>query len=434
VSRKVVKVMRARWRTDVAAAVADVASVVMSSILPECQRQVEATVSLGAQLECSARFLSAPGRALLPEWRWNAIFRLRARRSSSVVEQLIRNQQVAGSIPAFGSACEPQILKTKIMLLNKTRSFLCSLCVLPILLSATAPAASASTNWNQISPALSPPARSYLAMAYDKASKKIVVFGGFDGREYLQDTWTFDGATWEKVETTVTPPARTNTQMAYDHRTRKIVLFGGYDGQKDLGDTWLWDGATLTWTQAAPAHSPKAVTGPMVFTDLNGRVDVFGGFSGNLYENTMWQWSGSDWRQLHPAQLPYARSSSAVGVDNRSKQIVLYGGLADVNPLNTWTYDGTTWMMESPAAQPLTVYGSAAAFEPNLDSVILFGGADGGVDQNTTWSWTESNWEQLFPAQSPPAREGFGMAWLFSADKLTRHRWATPGSCCPNEP
>ncbi|MBA3832131.1 MAG: hypothetical protein H0X34_09605 [Chthoniobacterales bacterium] len=147
----------------------------------------------------------------------------------------------------------------------------------------------------------------------------------------------------------------------------------------------------------------------MVFTDLNGRVDEFGGFSGNLYEGTMWQWSGSDWRQLHPSQLPFARSSSAVGVDNRSKQIVLYGGLGDVNPLNTWTYDGITWMLQSSATQPLTVYGASAAFEPNLDSVILFGETDGGVDQNRTWSWTGSNWRELFPRQSPEAREGAGM-------------------------
>jgi hypothetical protein len=199
--------------------------------------------------------------------------------------------------------------------------------------------------------------------------------------------------------------------MAYDYRTRKVVLFGGYDGRNDLGDTWLWDGTTSTWTQAAPAHSPKAVTGPMVFTDLAGRVDEFGGFAGNLYEGTMWQWSGADWNQLHLPQLPFARSSSAVGVNYPSKQIVLYGGLADVNPLNTWTYDGSTWTLESPATQPLTVYASSAAYEPHLAVVILFGGGNGGVDQDTTWSWSGSNWEQLFPAQSPPAREGAGMAY-----------------------
>src|SRR5438874_13630157 len=120
------------------------------------------------------------------------------------------------------------------MKLNRLRSFFCSLSLLSLMLAAAAPAAQASTDWNQLFPIASPSARSYLAMAYDNASKKIIVFGGFDGRGYLQDTWTFDGTTWEKVGTATAPSARTNAQMAYDHRTRKVVLFGGYDGQKDL--------------------------------------------------------------------------------------------------------------------------------------------------------------------------------------------------------
>ena len=198
--------------------------------------------------------------------------------------------------------------------------------------------------------------------------------------------------------------------MAYDRRTRKVVLFGGYNGTY-LGDTWLWEGVTSTWTQAAPTHSPKAVTAPMVFTGLNGRVDEFGGFSGNLYAGTMGEWDGADWRQIHAAMLPYARSSAGVGVNYRTKQVVLFGGLADVNPVNTWTYDGTTWTLQSPATQPAWVYSSSAVFDPGLNTVILFGGGSGGIDQDTTWSWNGSNWEQLFPAQSPGPREDAGIAY-----------------------
>lgn len=254
-------------------------------------------------------------------------------------------------------------------------------------------------------------------MTYDRASQKIVLFGGFDGRGYLNDTWTFDGTTWARIVTPTAPSPRANVQMAYDIRTRKVVLFGGYDGRKDLGDTWLWDGLSSTWTQAAPAHSPKAVTGPMLFTDLNGRVDEFGGFDGNLYQSTMYRWSGSDWRQLHPATVPYARSSAAVGVNRVIKQIVMFGGLGDVNPFNTWTYNGTTWTMESPPTQPPLVYAGSAVFDPNLNAVLLFGGGNGGSGENSTWSWDGSNWQQLFPTTSPGSREGAGIAY----DAALRH-------------
>ena len=91
----------------------------------------------------------------------------------------------------------------------------------------------------------------------------------------------------------------------------------------------------------------------------------------------------------------------------------MFGGLADVNPNNTWTYDGTTWTEQSPAVQPPLVYAASAVFDPGLQGVVLFGGGSGGEDQNSTWLWDQVavTWTRLFPAQSPPAREGAGMAY-----------------------
>src|SRR5438876_5501933 len=268
-------------------------------------------------------------------------------------------------------------------------------CCTAIAFGADASMSSPDTaSWVQLSPASSPPARSYLAMAYDPASGKIIMFGGFDGTGYLNDTWTFDGVTWTQVATNTPPPARAAAQMAYDSVTQKVVLFGGFDGANYLGDTWLWDGTTSQWRHARTAHHPPRVTGPMLFPDPNGRVDYFGGFDGHFYQLTMWQWSGSDWTQLSPATVPFARSSAAVATNPTIDQVVLFGRLADVNPNNTWTYNGATWTLQSPVKQPLLVYAASAAFDPNINAVILFGGGSGGVDQNTTWQWfvTGGNW------------------------------------------
>jgi hypothetical protein len=57
------------------------------------------------------------------------------------------------------------------------------------------------------------------------------------------------------------------------------------------------------------------------------------------------------------------------------------------------------------------VYASSTVFDPNLKAVVLFGGGSGGVDQNSTWAWTGSNWKQLVPTQWPGAREGAGIAY-----------------------
>src|SRR5436190_3022418 len=288
-------------------------------------------------------------------------------------------------------------------------------CCLSIAFAASAAAAHFSLlDWIELSPNNPPPARSYLAMTYDPVSGKIIAFGGFDGTGYLNDTWSFDGTSWAQIATQSAPPARAAAQMTYDSVIQKVVLFGGYDGTNYLGDTWLWDGTTSQWTQAAPTHHPRPVTGPMLFPDPNGRVDLFGGFDGHFYQLTMWQWTGFDWRRLSPATVPYARSSAAVATNHTSDQVVLFGGLADVNPNNTWTYDGTTWTLQSPRTQPVLVYAASAAFDPNINAVILFGGGSGGVDQNTTWRWlvARGSWKQVTTTPSPPPREGAGMAYL----------------------
>jgi Galactose oxidase, central domain len=279
-----------------------------------------------------------------------------------------------------------------------------------------------SASWVQLSPGSSPPARSYLAMTYDPDSSRIIMFGGFDGTGYLNDTWTFDGVTWTQVVVSHSPPVRANAQIAYDSVTHKVVLFGGYNGTNYLGDTWLWDGTTSRWTRARTAHRPRPVTGPMLFPDPNGRVNLFGGFDGHFYQLTMWEWTGSDWTQLFPAAVPFARSGAAVATTPTIDQVVLFGGLADVNPNNTWTYNSTTWTLQSPVNQPLLVYAASAAFDPNINAVILFGGGSGGVDQNTTWQWFVSggfwNWALVATTQSPPPREGAGMAYLPALGRL----------------
>ena len=43
-------------------------------------------------------------------------------------------------------------------------------------------------------------------MTYDPASGKVIMFGGFDGTGYLNDTWMFDGISWTRIATRLSPP------------------------------------------------------------------------------------------------------------------------------------------------------------------------------------------------------------------------------------
>ncbi len=250
-------------------------------------------------------------------------------------------------------------------------------------------------------------------MAYDWVSGKLVMFGGFSDQGYLNDTWTFDGATWTKLSPAIAPPPRTASSMAFDYPSRKLVLFGGYSfGHGYFGDTWIFDGATGQWSATSPTLSPTAVTKPMAFPDpISGMVDVFGGFDGRFYQAGTFQWTGTTWIQLHPATSPSARSAGVTASNAAAKNVVLYGGLGDMRPDNTWTWDGRDWTQESPATQPPLVYDAGGAYLPAIQAPIIFGGAAGSVNQRTTWEWTGTDWLQKHPQTSPSPRQLFGMAF-----------------------
>ena len=86
-----------------------------------------------------------------------------------------------------------------------------------------------SINLDPAAPSIaSPPARDFASMAYDSGTGQLVLFGGEDSSGgFLNDTWTWNGATWTQQSPTTSPPARDAASMAYDPGTGQLVLFGG---------------------------------------------------------------------------------------------------------------------------------------------------------------------------------------------------------------
>ena len=311
-------------------------------------------------------------------------------------------------------------------MLHKTPKVQCrALAILTLLCTASgvsvAGAASSRTfdlfaartpTWREISTASAPRKRDAFAMAYDPVSKKVVLFGGYDGKGYLSDTWTFDGISWAREHPKQSPVGRAASSMAFDAHTRTLVLFGGFDGVQDRSDTWVWDGATGQWSATRPKTSPGALTGPNLFTDpRDGRADEFGGYDGFLYQLQTWRWDGTTWRRLHTPTTPTARAFAEIATNPEARSTLLFGGLADISSDNTWTWNGMQWMSQSPSVQPPVVYYGAAAYDRALDSVITFGGGHGGVDLNDTWAWSGSAWTQLQTRAAPSPRESHNMAF-----------------------
>ncbi len=273
-----------------------------------------------------------------------------------------------------------------------------------------------SAKWVKLSPKHHPSARVNVAMAYDPAGKNIMLFGGYDGASYQNDTWIFNGTDWVHINTPTAPSPRSASAMAYDTVLKKIVMFGGYNGQNYMGDTWAWDGVTQKWTQQSPAKKPTPVTLPMLFTDpVSGHAEMVGGFDGFLYQNTTWKWTGTNWVALNPSTVMWARGAAIVANDFHRSNVMIFGGLADLNPVNTWTWDGVNWTMQNPATQPPWTYYSAASYYPGIQAIVTFGGGSG---VNETWVWLGDDWREV-PAQNPPpATNSQGMAYNYQSNQM----------------
>jgi hypothetical protein len=200
--------------------------------------------------------------------------------------------------------------------------------------------------WTQVIPngdPNSPPGRRSDSggMTYDWSTETVVLFGGItDTVRAFDDTWTWNGRTrtWTKRQTSSHPAAR-RAPIAYDGATRTVVLYGGDDGTTKYGDTWIWNGTNWLLRCAVCDPAPRAMASITYDASLR-QVVLFGGISsfGPSY-NDVWTWNGTAWTRS-PATGPCGRYAADMAYDPLAQGEVLFGGAGSENcgvPQNdTW--------------------------------------------------------------------------------------------------
>jgi len=106
------------------------------------------------------------------------------------------------------------------------------------------------TNWTPLSPPASPGTDVFAWQgAYDAASHQLLLFGGDRGKKNpaLDGTWEWTGTTWAPLSPAASPPGRSYGTMTYDAANQRVVLTAG----KMTGTTttyptttWSWNGST----------------------------------------------------------------------------------------------------------------------------------------------------------------------------------------------
>ena len=229
--------------------------------------------------------------------------------------------------------------------------------------------------------------------------------------------------TWVLLSPATSPSARWSYGMTYDGGHGQVVLFGGDDAEFPpsplLNDTWTWDGTN--WTQHFPSTSPSPRREfSLAYDAAHGKVVLFGGFDAN--SNTLgdtWTWDGTTWTRQFPAHSPSPRAMYGMDYDGAHGQVVLFGGLvpgASLDTNDTWTWNGTDWTQLSPPASPPARYLPAMSFDALHGNIVLAG----GVGFHDTWIWDGNTWTQQFPLDPAESDAGFGMAYDGALGQVVR--------------
>ena len=293
---------------------------------------------------------------------------------------------------------------------------------------------------SSVGPTGTPTPRVGTAMAYDPASRTVVMFGGFTAvavwpgsSKPLGDTWLWDGDAWHEQQPAVSPSPRGGATMAYDPALGRVVLHGGTTSAMccDFGpvysDTWSWDGASwrvetstanLVTDQVAPGRdhvAPDATDGGVLGVDLrtvpvpppgcpdetvpscppppppsSGPTDV-----------STWSWKGSSWvRRGSDQALSVAGPAFLIADTGHHRELLVDSSLV------VWAWQGRSWTA-LPARGAAPVAGvAAAAYDAARDRLVVLSDPPAGAGQITlTWDgsrWTHRAMSLPVPPPAPP--------------------------------
>ncbi|KAG0452226.1 hypothetical protein HPP92_025805 [Vanilla planifolia] len=152
----------------------------------------------------------------------------------------------------------------------------------------------------------------------------MFIFGGRSGSKRLGDFWMLDTDIWQWSELTgfgdLPSPREFATASAVGNR--KIVMYGGWDGKKWLSDVYILDTISLEWTELSISGSAPPPRCGHTSNMVERRLLVFGGRGGGgSIMGDLWALKGlveeeneiPGWTQLKiPGQSPSARCGHTV--------------------------------------------------------------------------------------------------------------------------
>jgi hypothetical protein len=280
--------------------------------------------------------------------------------------------------------------------------------------------------------------RLWYAMSSMYSEDKVIIFGGKIGsNDYKNDTWIYDVSDniWSQKTPNNNPSAKGWTTMAPVFGTKKVVLFGGYDGGL-INDTWVYDLNNNSWTNMTPINHPQALCQhAMASVYGQDKVILYGGSLQSGYSNETWVYDLSDnnWTLQSPANNPGSMvSHSMTNIWGTDKAILYTSG---INPGETWEYDLSldNWTSKIPKYNPPSRTFTSISTISGTDNIFLFGGYVSPSNYlGDTWKYdfSDNNWTQLIPKNpnnKPSKRHAHNYATVDGTNKVVLFGgWSSP--------
>lgn len=275
------------------------------------------------------------------------------------------------------------------------------------------------TRWMQRFPETTPPARSVHGMTYDTARSRVVMFGGRVAAAdkkldptYLNDTWVYSNENWTRIESAENPSARQHVAMAYDRARDRVILYGGNvldpSGEKFnlFSDTWEFDGTQ--WHRLIE-NTPK-VAKPLMDYDATRNQMILIGLNETGTEKVMYRYNATSnaWDVLTPATMPTCVNDGHLVYQEHTGKLIFFGGVcATGTPAGeeVFEWDGSNWTKLTVSTWP-RLSGQAVAYDPLRREVVAYGGttALGSVVGSQTQLLRNQTFRQAFQVIRPTPR------------------------------
>ncbi|GAB4855075.1 G protein alpha subunit [Ancistrocladus abbreviatus] len=223
----------------------------------------------------------------------------------------------------------------------------------------------------------------------------MFIFGGRSGGNRLGDFWVLDTDIWQWSELTSFGylPSPRDFAAAAPIGNRKIVMYGGWDGKKWLSDVYILDTISLEWMELSVSGSVPPPRCGHTATMVEKRLLIYGGRGSGSIMGDLWALKGlieeeteaPGWTQLKlPGQAPSPRCGHSV--TSGGHYLLLFGGHGTAGWLSRYDiYHNDCVVLDRVSVQwkrlPTSNEAPPARAYHSMTSVgsryLLFGGFDG---------------------------------------------------------